>query len=180
MKPPQLKASLAPTRGQYSQVALRQQMCPALLMGPLRVKGIPTPLQHHPQVSLSLLPLSAPCQCFKGFQAVAKSCRSDKHPAPGALSFVLCAVQRTGPHNRYFALLSFQNISHPCPSWGVVSANAARLMTQAERAHPRHYRQWEHMNRYTLTCHSLPDRVQFVKHHCSCILEQLGKNFFHQ
>lgn len=123
-------------------------LCSALLTGPLRVKGVPTP----PPRSLSLLPLSAPCQWFKGLQTVTKSCRSDKHPAPAALtnlSSTLCAVQRTGPHDKYPVHLSFQNISHPCPSWGGISANATRLMTQPERAHPRHYRQWEHRNKYT-------------------------------
>lgn len=141
-------------------------MCPALLTGPFRVKGVPTPPQHHPR-SLSLLPLSTPWQRFKVLQTAAKSCRSDKYPAPGALtniSSVLCPVQRTGLHNRYPAFLSFQNISHPCPSWGGISANAARLMTQPERAHPRHHRQWEHTsNIYMLTCHSFHDRVWFVK-----------------
>lgn len=67
---------------------------------------------------------------------------------------------------------------HPCPGWGGLSANAARLMTEPERAHPRHHGQWEHMNKYTLTCHSFPDRVPVVMHNCSYILKHLGKNFF--
>lgn len=176
------KVSLGTRKGQYF-VALSQQTCPALLMGLLKVKGVPTPSQHHPR-SLSLLPLSAPFQWSKGLQRVAKSCRSDKHPAPGHWqdSPLFCVLFKGLDHTTD-TLNSCLSKTYPTPA----QAGEVFLLILPGLWHSQRDltpgttgsgSTWP--NTYTLTCHSFLDRVQFVKHQCSYILKHLGKDFFHQ